>query len=429
MITSAGAQNALYGTGVGTLGSDNARYGYEAGKAAISSSSLNTLFGSSVGRNFTGSEAVLFGQNAGKDQSGQYAAFFGQQAGKVNTGERNTFVGNNSGPVNTSGSWNTFVGSASGALNTSGGSNTFFGYRTGGSNTTGNQNVFFGADAGGSSQTGSRNIFMGHAAGLGSSASDNVCLGRETCAAGAQGSGYERVYVGYRAGKASTTEDNLMVGSEAGLNRQNGYDNTFIGYRAGYTATGNEGNVFVGANAGYSELGYEKFYVANSTAGTPLMRGDFSAGWVEIKSYTANQGCDLAEHFEVVDGPARVRPGMLVSISAEQDGKMRVASSAYDPAVAGVISGAGGVSPGVSFRPRRSPGKAKTYPIALAGRVYCLADASRGAIRPGDLLTSSDVPGHAMKAVDRRRAGRAMVGKALSSLERGRGLVLALIGD
>jgi hypothetical protein len=137
----------------------------------------------------------------------------------------------------------------------------------------------------------------------------------------------------------------------------------------------------------------------------------------------------LAEHFEVVAGAARVRPGMLVSISSEQEGKMRVATAAYDPAVAGVISGAGDVSPGVSFRPSHSLGKAKTHPVALAGRVYCLADASTGTIRPGDLLTSSNVPGHAMKVTDKRMAGRAIIGKALSSLEHGKGLVLALIGD
>jgi hypothetical protein len=34
-----------------------------------------------------------------------------------------------------------------------------------------------------------------------------------------------------------------------------------------------------------------------------------------------------------------------------------------------------------------------------------------------------------MKVTDKRMAGRAIIGKALSSLEHGKGLVLALIGD
>lgn len=428
---SAGAQsfNAVYGANAGTGGTQNARFGYDAGR--YGAMGHTSVFGSHAGRTYTGSEAALFGYYAGKDLAGTaaLATFFGAEAGKFNAGTRNTFVGYYAGITNVAGAENTFVGSLAGSRNTSGSNNTFFGYLSGELNTTGGQNTFFGASAGRNNATGQRNIFVGRLAGSGSTSHDNTCIGTEACSAAATGSGYERVYIGHNAGKASTAEDNLMVGSGAGLNRTYGYDNTFVGYRAGYTATGNEGNVFIGANAGYNELGYYKFYVANSASGTPLMKGDFNAGWVEIKSYTANQGCDLAEHFEVEAGGSRVRPGMLVSISAEREGTMRISNSAYDRSVAGVISGAGGVSPGVSFRPGRALGKAKTHPVALAGRVYCLADASSGAIRPGDLLTSSDVPGHAMKVADRRKAGRAIIGKALSSLEDGKGLVLALIGD
>jgi hypothetical protein len=66
-------------------------------------------------------------------------------------------------------------------------------------------------------------------------------------------------------------------------------------------------------------------------------------------------------------------------------------------------------------------------PVALSGRVYCWADASRAPIAPGDLLTTSDVPGHAMKATDYDRAQGAIVGKAMTSLAEGRGLVLVLV--
>jgi len=55
-------------------------------------------------------------------------------------------------------------------------------------------------------------------------------------------------------------------------------------------------------------------------------------------------------------------------------------------------------------------------------------DASAGAVRPGDLLTTSDTPGHAMKVLDHARATGAVIGKAMSSLESGeRGLVLVLV--
>jgi hypothetical protein len=65
--------------------------------------------------------------------------------------------------------------------------------------------------------------------------------------------------------------------------------------------------------------------------------------------------------------------------------------------------------------------------VALTGRVYCLVDADRGGIAPGDLITTSDTPGHGMKVADHTRAQGAIVGKAMTGLESGRGLVLVLV--
>jgi hypothetical protein len=67
------------------------------------------------------------------------------------------------------------------------------------------------------------------------------------------------------------------------------------------------------------------------------------------------------------------------------------------------------------------------YPVALSGRVYVWVDATHGAIHPGDLLTTSMTPGHAMKAGDRARAQGAMIGKAMTGLKTGKGLVLVLV--
>ena len=65
--------------------------------------------------------------------------------------------------------------------------------------------------------------------------------------------------------------------------------------------------------------------------------------------------------------------------------------------------------------------------VAIAGRVYCQAEAGSAAIQPGDLLTTSNIPGHAMKATDDSRSHGAIIGKAMSSLKEGRGLVLVLV--
>jgi hypothetical protein len=65
--------------------------------------------------------------------------------------------------------------------------------------------------------------------------------------------------------------------------------------------------------------------------------------------------------------------------------------------------------------------------VALSGRVYCLADASHGPIEPGDLLTTSDNPGHAMKATDPDRSHGAVIGKAMTPLAEDQGLILVLV--
>lgn len=55
------------------------------------------------------------------------------------------------------------------------------------------------------------------------------------------------------------------------------------------------------------------------------------------------------------------------------------------------------------------------------------ANTSGGSIAAGDLLTTSDVPGEAMKATDLERAQGAVLGKAMTGLNDGQGLVLVLV--
>lgn len=150
-------------------------------------------------------------------------------------------------------------------------------------------------------------------------------------------------------------------------------------------------------------------------------------------------GSDIAEPYNVnladMDGlkpeSARaddeIRPGMVVSIDPHRVGELRIADRAYDSTVAGVISGANGVNVGLMLTQEGSVADGK-HPVAMSGRVWCMADAdANGAIRAGDLLTTSDTPGHAMRASDRDRMHGAVIGKAMSTLESGRGLVLVLV--
>ncbi len=61
------------------------------------------------------------------------------------------------------------------------------------------------------------------------------------------------------------------------------------------------------------------------------------------------------------------------------------------------------------------------------GKVYCKVDAQYGAIEIGDLLTTSPTPGYAMKANDPLRAFGAVIGKALSTLPEGTGMIPILV--
>jgi hypothetical protein len=111
--------------------------------------------------------------------------------------------------------------------------------------------------------------------------------------------------------------------------------------------------------------------------------------------------------------------------SGEQPGKLRTSFLAYDKRVAGVVSGGGEIRPGIALsQPGTLDGE---LAVALVGRVYVKASAENGSIAPGDLLTTSATPGHAMKVLDQARCQGAVLGKAMTSLEEGTGLVLVLV--
>jgi hypothetical protein len=151
-------------------------------------------------------------------------------------------------------------------------------------------------------------------------------------------------------------------------------------------------------------------------------------GHLSAKVLEITGGADLSEQFDVRK-PSRdlpLEPGMVVVIDPENPGSLTVSGQPYDRRVAGIISGAGGVKPGMLMGQRGSMADG-SQPVALTGRVYCRADAANGPIEPGDLLTTSGTPGHAMKVSEHTRAQGAILGKAMSSLKSGQGLILVLV--
>jgi len=135
-------------------------------------------------------------------------------------------------------------------------------------------------------------------------------------------------------------------------------------------------------------------------------------------------GSDIAEPFEMKE-PNKIEPGMVVVIDPDNPGKLKVSIKAYDRCVAGIVSGAGGIKPGVRMMSDES--FKNNHHVALTGRVYALCDASFGSIEPGDLLTTSPTSGYAMKVTDYQRAQGAILGKAMTKLDKGQGLVSVLV--
>ena len=133
-------------------------------------------------------------------------------------------------------------------------------------------------------------------------------------------------------------------------------------------------------------------------------------------------GADCAEYFDVqpVENPD---PGTVMVLRGS--GILCASDCAYDKRVAGVVAGGGTFRSAILLD--KPPTMNDRKPIALMGKVYCKADAAYGPIEAGDLLTSSETPGHAMKALDQGRAFGAILGKALKPLSSGKGLIPILV--
>ena len=151
--------------------------------------------------------------------------------------------------------------------------------------------------------------------------------------------------------------------------------------------------------------------------------GDATMRDLSVRVLTIRGGADLAEPFAM--SHQGVAPGMVVVIDAENPGKLRRSTAAYDRKVAGIVSGANGIHAGISMIDEQQLEAGEN--VALSGRVFVKANTSGGAIAPGDLLTTSDIPGEAMKAADHSRAQGAILGKAMTALSKNDGTVLVLV--
>jgi phosphotransferase system IIA component len=120
---------------------------------------------------------------------------------------------------------------------------------------------------------------------------------------------------------------------------------------------------------------------------------------------------------EVLHSDEKVEAGDLLSIADGE--KIQKSNMAYDTKVIGIAS----TAPAIFLQNGKmeiSAGnklfsEGTEVPLALKGRTLCKVTSEGGPIKPGDLLTSSSLPGHAMKATDAQKSDHSIIGKALES--------------
>jgi trimeric autotransporter adhesin len=127
-----------------------------------------------------------------------------------------------------------------------------------------------------------------------------------------------------------------------------------------------------------------------------------------------------ADFAELLPAAPGLEPGDVLVIQAE--GTLGLSDRAYQSTVVGVYSTEPAFLGGAGIDADRT-GK---VPLAVVGIVPVKASVENGIIRPGDLLTASDTPGHAMRAGADAPIGT-VIGKALTNLEGGTGIIRMLV--
>jgi hypothetical protein len=144
-------------------------------------------------------------------------------------------------------------------------------------------------------------------------------------------------------------------------------------------------------------------------------------GIVSVPILEIRGGADIIEKTQSSEKTNPLQAGEVVIVDENNPQSALRSTKSYQKTVIGVVSGAGGISHGLSLQ-QEGVLEGDT-PIAVAGRVKVMVI---GKVKPGDLLTTSTQAGKAMKAKNFFRKNGAIIGKALSKPDKN-GLVLMLV--
>jgi len=131
---------------------------------------------------------------------------------------------------------------------------------------------------------------------------------------------------------------------------------------------------------------------------------------------------DFAELIEVDGDILDYEPGDVLVICQGRNRSVTLSSQPYSTSVIGIYS----TKPGFVGSTHPMEDKYQNeIPVAITGIVPCKVSTENGPIHNGDLLTTSNTPGYAMKATEPKIG--TVVGKALESLESGTGKIEVLV--
>ena len=169
--------------------------------------------------------------------------------------------------------------------------------------------------------------------------------------------------------------------------------------------------------------------IGQGIGGVRVARID-GAGKAYFDGGVQDSGADYADSMRA-DHAGRLRPGDVLVIDPQRPNTVGLSRASNSTLVAGVYStkpavlGVGAHQLGSSLE--------GTVPVALVGVVPTRVSTANGPIKVGDLLTTSAIPGYAMRAVPVMVHGVAIyptgmiLGKAMEPLNSGKGLIQVLV--
>ncbi|MCF8222747.1 MAG: hypothetical protein K9J25_06330 [Bacteroidales bacterium] len=189
------------------------------------------------------------------------------------------------------------------------------------------------------------------------------------------------------------------------------------------------------ADVDYYYTGY--FYDTGS-------EGSYGGLYADVRSGGSK---DIAEY--IYNNKKDAGPGDVVVADVNDKESITLSTGTYQEGIVGIVSTKPHITMGMELVTDESTGQplegVNASRLALAGRVPCKVTDENGPIKPGDLLTSSSTPGHAMKwsLIDVKEASNfeemkeiiaendkrrnAIIGKALESHTDGDGKIIVLI--